>query len=653
MARLNAVGFETRSLINAGGEVAGSSNATLSSTTVRTGTRALSCAGAQYASIGKTTAGTLNPVAINVSGTVYYKLHMYITARATTNTLFAISKTVDSTATTDAIVSVDVVVSGPSWYVRAVGATNSSNSAALALNTWYSVTVKCVTNGTCEISINNATAITCTGRNFTQNYLVLGNSVSSTSTVIFDDIVIDDAAMPPSTAGVNILLPTGAGGNNTYWANSPTGNTYAQINELASATTNAGDGDTTYLMESGYGGGDIYKRDFTFENCSDKSITGTINLVKLMAIVKTESASAGNIAIISTSDGVAANGTAWTAGGTTYGCLTEIKTQTNNSTAWTKALVDSMIVGIKNNSTNNGRCTALYAMVEYYGQDYTSSLSGSTPNTTTGTLVNQAQKTLAGSTPSTISGTIAKIAQKALIGSSSTAHTITKLVSKAVAGSPALSGAVVTAASLFRSLDGAITTSGDLIKTTLKAFEGAISGLGDLLRQFGDLYEVVLSGAMSMTGAIVTNLTRAISLAGSFTGSGTIAKSIYVSLAGSFSSTADLFKRIPFRLSGSFTGSGSIAKVIEKTLSGSVTSFSGSIVRLISKTLSGSTGSISHVIAEIKFKEKILDGAITASGVLTTAIYKLRKFMKGGFTTRAIMKAGTTIFTKTKGGRVE
>jgi len=225
--------METGNLLEFASTVAGGtiSNVTTSPLTGSRCLEAVTGGGfSSYAEIKKIAAdGTSNT---NIGLTTVYMSFGYYHAGGTGN--HGIVQFMDSAG--NIAVSFERNNSGGNYWLN--GAT-ASGSITLSDSTWYDILLKITQNGTCELSINNASGggiTTCTASNFIIDKIRVGSFANGATvwTERFDDIVVSDTVIP-SGLKVNILTPNGVG------SNSFTSGTYTDVDEIPH------DSDTTYV----------------------------------------------------------------------------------------------------------------------------------------------------------------------------------------------------------------------------------------------------------------------------------------------------------------------------------------------------------------------------------------------------------------------
>jgi hypothetical protein len=211
-----------------------------------------------------------------------------------------------------------------------------------------------------ELRINGTTELSGTGTFGNVNHGTVrfgkGTNRSGQGYVIyFDDYQFRDD-MWPGDSQVKVLLPDG-NGSVTQWTAGTNSSNYLEVDELP-----ADDG-TTYLQKSASGDQTHY---VTFENCSAKSISGTINAVKLF----TKSAESGSITSATrarmNSGGTAVEGSSFNGSTTWVAQMLLRETDPATSAAWLTSGIDALEGGVRDTAASgNVRCSSVLLMVDY------------------------------------------------------------------------------------------------------------------------------------------------------------------------------------------------------------------------------------------------------------------------------------------------
>jgi len=239
-----------------------------------------------------------------------------------------------------------------------------TGSTVLGTSTWYRIEVQVATGASAawEVKINGASELSGSTANLTTSNnrsAVLGkgnNRNGSGYEIYYDDFAVSDSAYPGAGA-VACIRPNG-NGNYTAWTG-----TSADVDDL---TTQAGhDTDTTFISSST----NAQAETVLLENCSTRGISGTINAVKSITVVR-DISNTTNIQMRTrvTSPGTADTDTTNVDPGATYRSLSQVfATNPSGGAAWDTAGVDSLEVGVEHNQAQARelRCTLICAMVDY------------------------------------------------------------------------------------------------------------------------------------------------------------------------------------------------------------------------------------------------------------------------------------------------
>lgn len=255
------------------------------------------------------------------------------------------------------------------------------SSAALALDTWYTIELKMDASGVAstdivELRINESVSVTSSLRNLSAGtaFVAIGGNIggeaATTAEWFVDDIVIDNASYP-GISKVVIVKPTGAGDN------ACTTGTFDFINEVPPSTT-ATSGSTMCELDANPTNGD-----FNVTNSSTAGIDSydTISAVSVFGFVREETAGTSNYtlrlksasgATVSSSGSVdAGNATPRTNPSGAVSFLNNLISVTDPTTgiAWTPTgtnSIDNMQIGVgTTDGTPDDWVLTLAAMVEY------------------------------------------------------------------------------------------------------------------------------------------------------------------------------------------------------------------------------------------------------------------------------------------------
>lgn len=244
----------------------------------------------------------------------------------------------------------------------------ATGSTVLSADTWYTLqltigtdsgggvddsTYELKINGSSEYSGSNldATATANTG-------ILLGkvtNRNSQTVDFFYDDVIIDDAAYPDTSAVVGVLQPDSAGNYS-----GATAGTYADVDELPH------DGDTTYLTWTS----NTNRHSAALESSATAGISGTIVTVQPYGIGRKTTTST-RVLVLATRNGStdsdSGTGSAIPTSYTFFGGKI-LATDPSDSGAWTTTKLDSLEVNARVSTpatTTEHRVTAMGVMVEY------------------------------------------------------------------------------------------------------------------------------------------------------------------------------------------------------------------------------------------------------------------------------------------------
>lgn len=276
-APVNIYGFEYQTIQQESCINGGTSTGTVSiSTSVkRTGTASFNAnpAGAALANmrIYVTTGadGIINTTGLS---SAYTRIYVYFTAFPATNPeeflLFADSGTGRKS---EYRISSAGIITGH----NAAGTLVGTAGTAVSLNTWTKLDIlSSAGTATQQLKINDVSQFSVSSNQgaATTAIIFLGKAININSegfNVYMDDIAIDSAAYPPG-GGQQVLVPNSAGSNNDYTSGTGASN-YTQCLEVPT------DNLTTYVRKSAASSQSFL---FAMQDCSDKSISGSIYGVK-------------------------------------------------------------------------------------------------------------------------------------------------------------------------------------------------------------------------------------------------------------------------------------------------------------------------------------------------------------------------------------
>jgi hypothetical protein len=210
-------------------------------------------------------------------------------------------------------------------------------------------------NGTSELS--GSTANLTTVNNGSIRLGKPANRNGSGYEAYFDDVAFDDSAYPG--AGAVAVIRPNADGNYTAWTV-----LYTDVDDLVSQAGN--DGDTTKWSTSD----DPNKETAALESCATAGISGTINAVKTITVVKRTAGTTTNIQhmLRVTSPGTADTNLTDYLTTASYVLLASVRVvNPSGGAAWAIAGVDSLEVGVMHNQSQSRQadCTLVCAMVDF------------------------------------------------------------------------------------------------------------------------------------------------------------------------------------------------------------------------------------------------------------------------------------------------
>jgi len=367
MALICFTGFEFGSAtFNIGDALSAGAGATISTTTVRTGTYAgritpVTTEACYFQSYLYAFAGLGNGTGFN-HATIYSQFYFRYAVKPTTNPVCIHS--VYNTSS-DLKFKVKLDKNGKlSVFDKNGTIIGSPGATVLSVNTWYRIDTKVTTgtptsayelkiNGTSELSGNaDLTNVNCGSIFFGD---VIGSNPAENVDFFYDDIVIDDAAYQTGDVEVKSILPI-TNGSTMSWANGTGASDYTQVNELPPAVAE-------YVQSPTTGNPNIAL--FDMQSCATKSITGTIKALEVVTLTR-ENTSVTSATFLRIKSGASATDTATFNGTTTAssrGLLTLVDPAT--ATAWTTGGIDAMEMGNVENNAVAVRGCSVVGMVAY------------------------------------------------------------------------------------------------------------------------------------------------------------------------------------------------------------------------------------------------------------------------------------------------
>lgn len=361
MARLNICGFETGDL----SEVAiQAGSPTASTTQKRTGAYSLRLnpTSSAVGVLVQGLASTADPAPFGTDG-VYIRFYLYIaTLPGATRTISKVRNAIANQGTKLEMLSTGAIrmnYINSSFTKVQVGV----DSAALATGTWHLIeqqvtgassgtnyTVACRVNG---VSLGSASGLSLASPNPTtiQDFtLGESNDGAASYDLYFDDIAIDDSAYP-GPGEVHILKPRAAG-SSAQWSTG-TSALFSAVNEVPN------DGDTSYIKDATSG----HVSSFAMDSSATGGVSGTIPVVKTVAIVRDEGGASG--VKVRLRNSATSNDTTALDPGSSYVALARLDaTNPNGGGSWSTSVLDTIECGVVNNASVAARATAIYAMVE-------------------------------------------------------------------------------------------------------------------------------------------------------------------------------------------------------------------------------------------------------------------------------------------------
>lgn len=241
----------------------------------------------------------------------------------------------------------------------------TTGTAVLSTAVWYRIELK---NGNgagaaLEWKIDGVTDVSTTATLGTGNInqVTFGKQVDRNGQSVdyyYDDIRVSDSAYPGE--GQCAILKPNAAGNYQTWSRggADSGSNWGQVDEIPHNT------DTDYLVST-----DVADEAETegLEPASTHSISGTINCVKAVGIVKRDGASNGEVRLRARSgstDSDTASNYATTASYALIAML--LDADPADAGAWTAGDLDALEVGaVEKNATNRSRLTMCAVMVDW------------------------------------------------------------------------------------------------------------------------------------------------------------------------------------------------------------------------------------------------------------------------------------------------
>lgn len=240
----------------------------------------------------------------------------------------------------------------------------ATGATALSSGTWYRLEVKAdlSDNTDCvwEVKLDGASegSGSYANSNGGTTYLFLGkvgNRNGNSVDFYYDDVLISDSAYP-GAGRCTLLAPNANGNYQTATIGAGAGSHYQNVDEVPH------DSDTTYLVTDGAGGAETE----AVSDTAGASISGTINCVKAMCVLKRDGATNGSIKQRRRSGSTDSDlGSAFATTASYTLCASLMDTDPATSLAWSTSGIDGVEVGVLDNSANKTRMTACYLAVDY------------------------------------------------------------------------------------------------------------------------------------------------------------------------------------------------------------------------------------------------------------------------------------------------
>lgn len=301
--------------------------------------------------------GSGKKASIGSAGPIYVSFYLYI-SNPPTGDVKLMSFGASTTYGTTELARLEYVQSDDT--LQLVGSTTSSKTAALTGATWYRVDIDVTNAGTCHLSLNQATAVTCTGAANNCNYVHVGTDGTDASlSAYFDDMVIADAAITTSDYHIGKLSPN-ADGYYTAWTAS-TGNKWDCVDEIPDSATD--------YISSGTGAGD-QRYSAALESASTGGIESTYTIHAVQAEFRMwEVSSTTTSGAVGIRGGSTDTETTNVDIGSTTNIIMGLVRETNpdDSAAWEPSDLDGieLIVKRSTSDTSNIRCGWMVLEVMY------------------------------------------------------------------------------------------------------------------------------------------------------------------------------------------------------------------------------------------------------------------------------------------------
>jgi hypothetical protein len=238
----------------------------------------------------------------------------------------------------------------------------TTGTTVLNADQWYRINVKSGTGATAawELLIDGASEASGTADQSSSNnglglFGKVLNSSNQTVDFFYDDIVIDDSA-EPGAGQVGVMIPASDGTFTAWTIGAGSGSKWQQLTDIPN------NGDTSYLVSTAVVNGTYTAQ---MQTGSAAGITGTLNRVKALALMKRDGGSNGSVKLRFRSGSTDSDSGANFASTGSYTLAASVfDTDPATSAAW--ASVDSLQVGaIEESGSNKTRMTEALVMVDF------------------------------------------------------------------------------------------------------------------------------------------------------------------------------------------------------------------------------------------------------------------------------------------------
>lgn len=521
------------------------------------------------------------------------------------------------------------VTSGGTLNLAFLGITGST---VLSLNTFYRIELLInVTTQAYSLKIDGVTELSGTQSEGSYNApvagIVLGDvlqqDTSGTTVMYFDDIALDNTALP-GTGTSWCGRPDGDGTYTDFTIGAGSGAEWQQIDEVPP------DGLTTYLLTLAATAPDT--QTVTLESATSGGVSSTIHAVKVNVTVAPSTGTDTVQIRVRLGSTDYDTGNMVISGNAVFRTLSRVMSKRpSDNGAWTLSDIDGMEAGVEAVAENvalaftaisievdyepsvgptllfvTGSITPTGALIKKPGVFETGSI------TPTGALIKKPGKFPAGSI--TPIGTIIKNVGAHQVGSITPTGAVIKKPGKFFVGSITPTGALAVARVVLLFVTGSIASTGSLIKTAGKALAGSITPTGALRKSVAKYF----TGSITPTSTMATIKVVLLFVVGSITPSGLLIRQPGKRLDGSITPTGTIARwSVSKLLAGSITPTGAVLKGPSKFFSGSITPTGA--VTLARQAFLFLTGLIGMSGALIKKPTAYMTGSITPTGSLTVS----------------------------------